>query len=39
MLVPGAKMSTRDPKLENDERLSLMSVAPTVQADASEAGL
>lgn len=36
--VPGAKISTTDPKLENDERLSLMSVAPTVQAVGSLAG-
>lgn len=37
-LTPGAKMSTTDPKLENEARLSLMSMAPTVMANGSEAG-
>jgi hypothetical protein len=31
-LTPGAKTSTRVPKLENEARLSLMSLAPIVQA-------
>jgi hypothetical protein len=35
MLVPGAKMSTHVPKLENDERESLDAVAPTVIADGA----
>jgi len=33
MLTPGALMSTQPPKLENDAKRSLMSVAPTVIAD------
>src|SRR6266508_754269 len=39
MLTPGAKMSTQVPKLENEARLSLMSVAPTVIAAGTRAGL
>jgi hypothetical protein len=36
--LTGARTSTREPKLEKSARASSMSVAPTVQADASEAG-
>ena len=32
MLEPGAKMSTQDPQLEKLERVSLLSMAPTVIA-------
>jgi len=35
---PGAKMSSNDPQLENDERPSLDMVEPTVIADGSDAG-
>ena len=35
---PGAKMSTQVPQLENDERLSLEVVEPTVSAFGVEAG-
>ena len=35
---PGAKISTTLPKLENDERASLMVVAPTVIASPTRAG-
>ena len=35
---PGAKMSTTLPKLENDERASLLVVAPTVMAWVTRAG-
>src|SRR5262249_39113506 len=38
MLTPGAKMSTQVPKLENEARLSLASVAPTVIAAPTRAG-
>ena len=38
MLDPGAKMSTQVPKLENDERASLVVVEPTVIAEATRAG-
>ena len=38
MLDPGAKMSTQVPKLENDERASLLVVEPTVFAEATRAG-
>jgi hypothetical protein len=38
MLEPGAKMSRHVPKLENDERASVLVVAPTVLADATRAG-
>jgi len=38
MLEPGAKMSTHVPKLENDERASVLVVAPTVLAEATRAG-
>jgi hypothetical protein len=38
MLEPGAKMSTHVPKLENDERASVLVVAPTVFAAAARAG-
>jgi hypothetical protein len=38
MLVPGAKMSTQVPKLENDERASELVVEPTVMASAVRAG-
>lgn len=37
--LTGAKMSTIEPKFENEDLLSLMSVAPTVQTDGSDAGL
>ena len=36
---PGAKMSRHDPKLENDERVSLLVVEPTVITRGSRAGL
>lgn len=35
---PGAKMSTQDPQLEYDARVSVLVVAPTVIALAAEAG-
>ena len=35
---PGAKMSTHDPKLENEERASVLVVEPTVIADGVDAG-
>lgn len=38
MLEPGAKMSTQVPKLENEERASVMVVAPTVMAFGARAG-
>ena len=38
MLLPGAKMSTQVPKLENEERASLVVVEPTVIALATRAG-
>ena len=38
MLDPGAKMSTQVPKLENEERASVLVVAPTVLAVATRAG-
>ena len=38
MLEPGAKMSTQVPKFENDERASVLVVAPTVTALATRAG-
>ena len=38
MLLPGAKMSTHVPKLENEARASVMVVAPTVIAFATRAG-
>ena len=38
MLEPGAKMSTQVPKLENEERASVLVVAPTVLADETRAG-
>jgi hypothetical protein len=38
MLLPGAKMSTQVPKLENDERASELVVEPTVMASAVRAG-
>ena len=37
-LTPGARMSTRAPKLEKEASLSLASVAPTVQTSGAEAG-
>ena len=36
--TPGAKISTHSPKLENDARLSNLSVAPTVIASGADAG-
>jgi hypothetical protein len=36
--TPGAKMSRQDPKFENEPRVSVLSVAPTVIAAAAEAG-
>src|SRR5688572_20552717 len=38
MLTPGAKMSTQEPKFENEARLSASSLAATVMADGSLAG-
>src|SRR2546423_11468023 len=38
MFTPGAKMSTHDPKSENDARWSLLSLAATVMASAVSAG-
>jgi len=38
MLEPGAKISTTLPKLENDDRASVIVVAPTVIASATRAG-
>jgi hypothetical protein len=38
MLEPGAKMSRHVPKLENEERASVLVVAPTVLAAATRAG-
>ena len=38
MLEPGANRSTQVPKLENDERASVLVVDPTVFADATRAG-
>ena len=38
MLEPGAKMSRQVPKLENDERASVLVVEPTVIAFATRAG-
>jgi len=39
MFTPGAKMSRQVPKLENDARWSVRSVAPTVIAAGTRAGL
>jgi hypothetical protein len=38
MLEPGAKMSRHVPKLENEERASVLVVAPTVLAAGTRAG-
>ena len=38
MLDPGARMSTTLPKFENDDRASVIVVAPTVIASATRAG-
>src|SRR5262245_3735022 len=38
MLDPGAKMSTQVPKLENDDRASVLVVEPTVMAAGTRAG-
>jgi hypothetical protein len=38
MSWPGARISTRDPKLEKSARVSLMVVAPTVMAVGTRAG-
>ena len=38
MFEPGAKMSTHVPKFENEERASVVVVAPTVFADGTRAG-
>lgn len=38
MLVPGARMSTTEPKLEYEAKPSVLVVAPTVMALAAEAG-
>jgi hypothetical protein len=38
MLEPGAKMSRHVPKLENEERASVLVVAPTVLAARTRAG-
>jgi hypothetical protein len=38
MLEPGAKMSRQLPKLENEERASVLVVAPTVLAAGTRAG-
>jgi hypothetical protein len=38
MLEPGAKMSRHVPKLENEERASLLVVEPTVLAAGTRAG-
>jgi hypothetical protein len=38
MSLPGAKMSRQVPKFENEERASLIVVAPTVIASATRAG-
>jgi hypothetical protein len=38
MLEPGAKMSTQVPKLENEDRASVLVVEPTVIAGAARAG-
>src|SRR4029434_10411142 len=38
MLEPGAKMSTQVPKLEKDDRASLLVVEPTVMAAGTRAG-
>ena len=38
ILLPGAKMSTHVPKFENEERVSLVVVEPTVIALAARAG-
>ena len=38
MFDPGAKMSTHVPKFENEERASVLVVAPTVLAEATRAG-
>src|SRR5919198_5699255 len=39
MLTPGAKMSVQVPKLENDARASVLSLALTVIASATRAGV
>src|SRR5215470_5201799 len=39
MFTPGAKMSVQVPKLEKEARLSLMSLALTVMASATRAGV
>ena len=36
--LPGVKMSTQEPKLENDQRASLEVVEPTVYAADARAG-
>lgn len=38
ILVPGAKISTTDPKLEKFDRVSVISVAPTVITAGARAG-
>jgi hypothetical protein len=38
MRDPGAKISTQDPKLENDDITSFLSVEPTVMASRTRAG-
>ena len=38
MSMPGAKRSRQEPELEKKARASVMSVAPTVRADATRAG-
>ena len=38
MLTPGANRSTHVPKFENDARMSVLPVAPTVIAVGSDAG-
>jgi len=38
MFCPGAKMSTTEPKLEKDARVSAIVVAPTVLALGARAG-
>ncbi len=37
--APGAKTSTNGPKLENEARASVISVAPTVMASATRFGV
>lgn len=38
MPLPGAKISTQIPQLENDDRSSMLVVDPTVMASEAEAG-